>query len=528
MNKMDLTTTTINDLPPEMFVEILGYLNLSELVEKKLVSKLWNQLISSNLKISRLLVNECKNEKDRWFAVRRPVNEYLEICHPNLFVSQFDRYILSNLKYLRIHLFEENYEVPLQDLNRFALLEHLEIDTVIANQTPANFEWSLPNLRVLKVLFFYQPPSENKVQVNVDSPKLHTVCWSDELSLKSPETVRTLDASLYDAKLSQFCNVEIYRFGGEHEFANDALIQKLPKLKILDLCGDINNLRHSFESIDGIRRFLKQLLAHRRQLVRPELRLFFAGIEIQNETLVDSLDLRMTDPEAPFSPQISNEHLYLAVNPANLQDEIEFVKDVNYSRLVSIAGYEIQPDYFRRFFNIRDVLTFGQIQDPAHLTSFLKEFKYVDNLCLVNPSLPQAWYDALPTYCPLAFIYLDEKKEIELNFDFLGRFEPYPINHRIINHKIKLSSAKSLPNLLKSFKFSSGMRKFHFVFRGKKSTIRMRKSGEDTDQSDGSVLSYITIDDDYDVLVDKKLKLERVNSLEVLSYFEELEKKLED
>lgn len=51
----------------------------------------------------------------------------------------------------------------------------------------------------------------------------------------------------------------------------------------------------------------------------------------------------------------------------------------------------------------------------------------------------------------------------------------------------------------------------------------MRKSGEDTDQSDDSVRSFLNLDDDYDVLVGKQLKLERVNSMEVLNFFEKLE-----
>ena len=98
-NNMD--STTINDLSDEILTEILGYLNLSELVEKKLTSKLWNKLISSSLKISRLVVDPNMYYKCRWFSSRRWINKHLEMCHPNLFVTQLDRSILSDLKCLR-------------------------------------------------------------------------------------------------------------------------------------------------------------------------------------------------------------------------------------------------------------------------------------------------------------------------------------------------------------------------------------------------------------------------------------------
>ena len=216
----------INELPPEMLGEILAYLNLSELVEKKLVSKLWNELISSNLKIGRLVVDSYRNQqKDRWFHANRPVNRYLGPCHPNLFVAQFDRPILSNLRYLRIDEIDENSEIRLGDLNRFTLLEHLKIDVFISDRTPDRIEWSLPNLRTLKVIFCQTPTSEKEIQASIDAPKLDTVYWTRKLKLKSPETIRTLDASLYGSELSSFRNVEVYRCAAKFQFINDALNQ---------------------------------------------------------------------------------------------------------------------------------------------------------------------------------------------------------------------------------------------------------------------------------------------------------------
>ena len=518
------STSTINELPPEILSEILRYLNLSELVEKKLVSKLWNELISSNLKISRLVADPYRSHHiPRWFHVNRPVDGYLETCDPNLFLAQLDRPILSRLKYLRIHCFDRKSSwIQPSDLNRFILLEHLEVE--LLRKYTSDFQLNLPNLRVLKVDFFqYSTNEQREIQVNIDAPKLVTLFWDRGVKLKSPETIRTLEADLYDSELSQFQNVEVYRCRTEFNFINDDLIQQLPKLKTLDILGDINNVRYSFGSLDEMKQFLKRLLTIRRRLGRPELRLFFAGIEIKSDELVDNLDLRIVDRESPFSSDISIESLYFSNNyPTNLQKQLEYVRSVDYPRLLSVTRNQIPTDYFKRFFNIQEVLAVGQIQDAAHFLAFLKGFEMLEILYLVNPALDQAWYDCLPTFCLLTNFYLDEKPEIELNFDFLGRFEPLMRGIRI-NRDLKLQSAKSLPNLFKFYKSRSGLRKFRFIFRGTNATIRMRKSKEDADQSDGSSRSYVNLDDDYDVLLGKELKLERVNSTEVLNFFEELE-----
>ena len=49
--------TDINSLPPEMLVQILQHLSLSELCEKRSVCKLWNELIASNVKVANLVVD---------------------------------------------------------------------------------------------------------------------------------------------------------------------------------------------------------------------------------------------------------------------------------------------------------------------------------------------------------------------------------------------------------------------------------------------------------------------------------------
>ena len=517
-------TASIDDLPPEMLSELFKHLNLKHLAVCSMVCKLWNQLISRH-KVTRLVVVPRGLKKERWWHVSRPVDEYLEVCPLRMFATLLCRPILSSLKHLRINVYHGLAQLEPNDLNLFRQLIHLEVDYPIVRPN-TEINWILPNLEILKVRLYEHD------RISIDCPKLK-VFSSDcrpgvSIDVKWPETISTLCAALYGSQLTKFKNIETYKCTAELQFVNDALIEQLPRLKMLEVCGDPQDLYFTLQTVDGVREFLKRLLSDRRKVLRSDLKLFFAGIEIVDEALVDRLDLQALDVGVGNSTRLSNEHLYFGDYPAdqrpNLLDELEFVQKANYTRLMSLMN-ELPPDYFMRFYHVRCISTSGDIQRPEHFATFIKRLEFVEHLELLYPSLQQEWYDRLPSICSLRSITLYESEAIELSFDFLGRFEPF-IEMLDVDRELSLNSASSLPNLIKSFKVWY-VRKFRFKFRGANAMIRMRKSNEDSDQSDGSHVSYVELDGDYDVLVGRKLQLERANSTEVVNYFEQLEGELE-
>ena len=529
---------TISDLPPEMLCQVLRNLSLRELIDNKLVCKLWNELISSHLKVTRLVVDQYGRQKDRWWHVSRPVNEYLELCRPRLFVVQLHRLILANLRHLRIKVFNELDDFDLNDLNVFVQLVHLEVDYVI-RRPDTRIDWNLPQLKILKFLFWGTNEEKRMTQISIDCPKLKALSCdieeNDFFDVKSPETITTFHGCLYGTHLAKFKNIEVYQCRAELRFVDDALMKRLPAAKELRIEGDLGGFYYQLnlevEGLDDLRRFLKRLLSNRRKVVRPDLRLFFGGIEITDEALVDRLDLRMVEHFDNF-PKLSDEHFYFGDYPAdgkpNLQEELTYVEHVHYSILMSLMDdlprdYFLN-DYFERFWNLKIIYTKGEIQDPDHFAFFIAQLEHLQYLGLIEPGLFQDWYDRLPTICSLQNFDLREKDEIELNFDFLALFEPH-VELVNIFRDMALQSARSLPNLIKSF-HTWYVRKFRFKFRGADAVIRMRKSNEDSDQSDGSFVTYVDLDDDYDVLINKQLKLERANSTEIVEYFESLEKEL--
>lgn len=522
-------TVTISSLPPEMVGEILGHLNLAELVEKKRVCKLWNELISSQLKVSRLVERAGFYKRAPWYHTLRPVDEYLEVCHPNLFASQLHRPILSHLKHLRLCVGGSfpNYldNLELNELTVFSDLVQLEIDHWMA-WPDKEIELSFPKLEILK---FKRGDSQTKRKLVIDCPRLQVLAWDcekhDAIEIKAPETIRTLDTKYYVLRLSQFENVRSFKYRGELRFVNVALIEQLPSLKALYLYGALNSLYYDLDDIEAMKRFLRTLLSYRRKARRLDLRLFFIGVEITDMPFVDKLDFRMVQYGVRSSSRLSNEHLYFGSYPAdckpNLQDELEFVRDANYNTLMDLVDSSVPGDYFQRFSNIQNVISRGTIRDPAHFGTFLRGLEFLQKLTLLYPSLEQTWYDRLPTICNLRDFTLQENKEIQLHFDFLGQFEPYIVTWNL-NRCLAIRSAKSLPNLLKSFKIMSVLRKFRFKFRGADAMIRMRNSSEDQNEFD--LRFCMELHNDYDVLLHDQLKLQRANSVEAVNFFEELEK----
>lgn len=517
---------TITSVPPEIVCEILGHLSLGELVEKKRTCKLWNELICSQLKVTRVVVGSYIDKCLPWYQTPlRPVDEYLEKCNPNLFVSQWHRSILSHLKYLRLDVGDiSKARLELNELNVFSGLLHLEVDHWKA-WGDEQVELTLAKLEILK---FVRYDSAGKGKLMIDCPRLQVLSWDCEkhetIEIKSPEAIRTLDIKHNVLKLYQFENLRSLKYRGEMRFVNVAMIEQLPNLKELYLYGALNSLYYDMEDLEAMTHFLRQLLSYRRKARRLDLRMFFLGVEIIDERLVDNLDFRMVQYGVRSPSKLSFEHLYFGSYPAdckpNLQDhELDFVQVANYNTLMDLVG-SLPGDYFQRFWNVRELISRGTIRDPQHFTSFLKRLEFVRELTLLYPSLEQTWFDRLPTICArLHDFTLQEADHIHLNFDFLGQLEPYIT--WTLNRPLAITSAKSLLNLLKSFKEMSDFRTFRFKFRGADARIRMRIAGEDQDRRD--LRACMELENDYDVLVDDQLKLQRVNSMEAVNYFEELE-----
>ena len=71
----------IGALPPEILVQILSHLDLSDLVKLKSVCKLWNELITFNVKVTGLIVDTVAHQRRFWYpTINKPFdNRHMEI-----------------------------------------------------------------------------------------------------------------------------------------------------------------------------------------------------------------------------------------------------------------------------------------------------------------------------------------------------------------------------------------------------------------------------------------------------------------
>lgn len=505
---------TIADLPAEIIGEILKHLPVAELIKKTSVCKLWNELITSGIKLKKLTVDNCVciSCESKWRSSSRPVYLAQEFCHENLFTLLLHRPILSNLRYCSLELTDQLQGFTPNDLNAFDRLIHLEIEYSAQKPIDGGVHWTLPNLETLKLSFF-RDFMNFRFQVTIDCPKLKTLAGSfpkdNLLEIKSPQTITTLDLDFEQLDLTEFENVEVYRVSTQKlKEVDDVLLKQLPNLKTLDLYGFIDEFNFVDDEDVEIKPLLKRLIDYKRKAMRPDSSLFVAGILLNDERSVDDLDLQEIEYRSVRGSvhlSLSNEHLYMKNYPINLQDQLGIIRTVDYSCLMSLVR-EVPCDYFRRFFNLRGVIANGEIQNPNHFKSFLLNIEFLDSLNLINPSLQQTWYDQLPDWCAhLRYINLQEKEEIELNFDFFAGLD---LKRYELNRELVLNSMKAIRIL-----FENDRDDFQFKFRGKQSRIRKHKIPKSKRRPG---------EEWFDVLVDDERKLERVNSTEALNYFDDL------
>lgn len=422
---------TIDDLPPEMLQEVLRPLSLLDLVKCKLVCKRWNELIS-RMKIERLFVDADLETNERWYYTNRPTKS-CDVCCPELFVAQYKQAILSNLRYLRLDYESWNNDSKQlkvlrfdpNALNAFKQLIQLDIDHYEAGE----LHLKLPNLEILSLNWYH-----NTNPVSVDCPKLTIMGFcelaeNDNLRMENIDRIRYLDSPILGAKLARFRNLEVLRCTEYDQGLLDrSTLLNLKQLKVI-YCGiGFGNYDTSSDFRDLHRR-LCEFMRLKRVLGRKELRVYFAGLLLVDEDLGD-IDFGLEVREG--RDFISPEQLYMK-HYHRLQDELDFVVNVDYSRLFSLVDV-LPDDYFRRFLNLKGVKAFCPLNE-THFLAFLRQIYSLEWFSIYNSNLSQEFFECLPELCSLTNFYLFEtdesgrspenepaKKELQLDFSFIGKF----------------------------------------------------------------------------------------------------------
>lgn len=450
-----MSQPTIGGLPPEMILQIFRHLQLNDLVRIKRVCSLWNELIGT-MKIERLFVSLNLDAKERWYYSSRPCRT-VEFCHPRLFIAQCKKPILSNLKYLKFNTdiaiwnIGSSVDFDLNEVNTFSGLVQLEMAF-----SCGNLNLNLPNLEVLSL-----DPGNYLYEIHLNCRRLRVLSYGeaydkDLLRVEHPDSVRVLESQMYGARLARFRHLEcLRRTSFQFGFLDVTTMLKLKKLKAFHYDHSIDAFVNN--DFDKIKRILKNFMQQKRMAGRSALKFYFAGLQLIDEKL-DDIDFCLeTRNGRDF---IAAERLYTK-HYDRLQDELEFVQEVNYSRLFRLVD-GLPADYFRRFCNLRMVTAECPLNEQ-HLLDFLKRVNWLRWLTLYGLA-SQAFFDSLPHFFSLSHFYLyaqtdkqidrdtehnrPENQEIELDFSFLGKFEK--LNRFEIERSLSLESARTLISAFQS------------------------------------------------------------------------------
>ena len=458
------STTSIDDLPPEMISELFKYLPLKDLVACSLVNKRFNS-IYTNFKMHSLVVAyENNNELFWWYDTKQMVEEIF--CPPVMFQRLIEKPLLSHLKHLAIRTYRP--EFGLNELNSFQHLVHLEIH--LDDFPSEKVHLNLPRLNVFGLYGSY-----HRYALVIDCPELRTLIYKNYsyshenanlFEVKHPETIRKLVTNMICAKLAPFKGVECL-VTPHLEAISKATLRSLPRLRKLHYKKDrrdpLFSYRQSIGTFDRMKRTLSEFQNHVKELRGSDFHFTFAGLKLTNNTNVEQIDFGVQVKDGEETER-DDEYIYMKNYQLIEPGSLHCVHDVNYTELVNALTGEFPSCFLQKFTNIHEVQVADVVKDPDHLLRFLASLRSLRSLRLPVTALGQEFYDQLPesagSLTILHLEYGDCKNELQLNFEFIGR----------LSH---LSSLKSFHDL--SFESLPSLAKWFGRLKGVFCTVRLRE-----------------------------------------------------
>ena len=195
-----------------------------------------------------------------------------------------------------------------------------------------------------------------------------------------------------------------------------------------------------FVTVTNVKRKLSELL-NEAKLRDSDFRFRFAGLLLTN---VDQVDLGVQVDESTGRERVSNEYVYMKNYQLIEPGALDFVHDVDYTRLLDNVTGEFPRCFSQKFTRIYWIKATAKVRDPDHFLWFLKSLRFLSRLELESTELSQEFYDQLPASAPsLRRLYLRKGHCVnELNIDFIDELSG--LTHIWIKPALTLESIPSL------------------------------------------------------------------------------------
>ena len=426
----------ITGLPFELYQCILEYLNLPDLMRLRLVNKFFRQAVRAfRVKVLCFHRNEKFHLKfphsDRayWNFNYSPFHPPTNlISHRSLHLLKRPLFDIEKLKLLEI-AFKDGpywpYDIDDSHINRFVHLEELRILLcTYASYRPRSpkqdLDWklSLPNLN--KLVLKRDEISSLLFKLDVNAPGLRSLKLTLDtlhgkdgvLHLHHPSSVRSLRVDWFDRRLLAFENLEVLKIG---RLDQEDDLSAFPRLHTLYV---YSRFAYAFPK-ERVTRFIQKF------------RVIFKGIELVDGNEVGKkwafihLKKRYV-PDSLVNPQerfMREFEIIFARTESSKRISIEYDLD-NWLEewLVRSAEASVPIRWIaNKFHHLREIVVASKIEHPNLFPQFLAGCKCLSKLYLQNSSLPQEFYDLLPSITSLYDLEVREEPDPDLNFQFVSR-----------------------------------------------------------------------------------------------------------
>lgn len=210
----------MEDLPIEMFLEILKLLPIQQLLTCKAVNKKWHSIISSEFQFEKLVLSTTSHFNRRWWLTN-------EFACPNDLVRiwNFQRPHLDQPNFLRLKRLYLYHDIDVKQgkqkikfsignlVNNLKQLKHLEIvglqnfaeEDRIASESLRSLNLSNCDWTYLLV----DCPNLVNLKMRNDHPSRGGFYFNNEIEFEHPESVRLLDIErLRSTWVEEFSNLE--------------------------------------------------------------------------------------------------------------------------------------------------------------------------------------------------------------------------------------------------------------------------------------------------------------------------------
>ena len=504
-----MDTATIEDLPPELVLEIFKLFDLNQPKDLKacsMINKRWHALYVS-FSANHLAALQNFERRSEWIP-RKPANaDTIGLDLFTLLSHQDPVPLISKIKSLLLsgQAFEQPPRGPV--LNCFKSLKNLQIDFALMGTK--EFIIRLPNL-----VFLAFHHTNNSCPVKIDCPNLNTLLYPNEpvdlslLTLIHPETIIKLATNMELDKLRRFTNVRRLVTMNMQLIDQDTLT-KLPRLSVLHLNSPIpailedevenakllreraeqHNRAVGLEDVQGP--FDEDRVEHPMQeaLVRVKaiLNVFMAKVKEAKRPIIFRfagfrLDLKKLE-EIDFGVHIdlngeesaSIEYIYMKNYHLLERDSLDFLRHINYNKVIDIIP-EIPKCFAEKFTGVEEVrASAGNVREDR-LIAFLEKMPKLKKFHLIaSDRFSQTFYDRLPdAVSRLADLRMDQddQEEVRLDFRFVSKLKR--LTALFINNPMYI---QCLPQLVANLEKLSQVY-LCIVFKQSKYSIRKQGTGK--------------------------------------------------